>query len=587
MNPNQKVFDYLTYYKDLSIRPKYAVALTGHWGSGKTFFIENFLAYHYPTPDPKDYIYISLYGLERIEEVNEAIFKEIYPSLNNKGVKIMSSVAKTVLGYLRLNVTLKPAEIFNLTPPNLYVFDDFERCNIPLDNLMGYINILLEKDGAKLIIITNENEIKDNDDYSRKKEKIIGKTFKIHSDTEAALDVFTNQISDLDTKLFLSKHRCEILSIYQKSDTFNLRILQQVYLEFDRIYGSVDQDQKLNIAAMSNLLKLIFTWSIELRQGRLNEQDLSNRDSYPYRAAKDKETNFSIARLRYDGFDLCEDLLSTEVLTDILINGHVDKNDIRNSLSSSSFFGHKDMPSWRVAWNYNSVSNDQLEKALNDIEVKFSAREYTISGEILHVAGIRTWSSRIKYLNRSSSELEAEFFNYVDDLLQKGSLEPLLPYPVYRLEAHAGLGYSERESEVFKNCSAYLTKKRTQAADNLRKSQAAEMSSLIVENASRFCELITDHSTNNSWGMISFLNFISIQAFVDGFFKAEPAHQELITRSLSVRYNRAPPSGELELEAPWVKELLISLKENLINRNLFDRERVQNFIEWYLKPISK
>ncbi|WP_122571079.1 P-loop NTPase fold protein [Pseudomonas viridiflava] len=586
MNPNQKVFDYLTYYKDLATKPKYAVALTGHWGSGKTFFIDNFLAHHYPTPDPKDYIYISLYGLERTEELNEAIFKEIYPSLNNKGVKIMSSIAKSVLSYLRLNITLKPNEILDLPPPKLYIFDDFERCNIPLDNLMGYINNLLEKDGSKLIIITNENEIKDSESYIRKKEKIIGKTFKIHSDTEAALSVFTNEISNIATRLFLAEHRSEILSIYKRSDTFNLRILQQVYLEFDRIYGSIDQDQKLNAAAMVTLIRLIFTWSIELRQGRLNEHDLSKRGSYEYRVANDSETNFSIARLRYDNFDLCEDLLSTEVLTDILIHGHVDKDDIRRSLSSSSFFGHKDMPSWRVAWNHHTVTNDKLEEALNDVEAKFSAREYTIPGEILHVAGIRLWSSKINYLNRSPNEIESELFNYVDDLLKKDLLEPTLPYPVYRLEAHAGLGYKEKESEAFKSCSAYLIKKRVQAANNLRKTQAMKMSSLISENALHFCELITDRSTNNSWGMISFLNFIPPQDFIESFLKADPAHQELITRSLFARYNRAQPSGEFEVEAPWLTELLISLRESLKSRNLFDRVRIQDFIEWYLEPKS-
>ena len=40
---NEHIESFLNHYIDLAIAPEYAVLLTGEWGSGKTFFIKNFL----------------------------------------------------------------------------------------------------------------------------------------------------------------------------------------------------------------------------------------------------------------------------------------------------------------------------------------------------------------------------------------------------------------------------------------------------------------------------------------------------------------------------------------------------------------
>ena len=41
---NEHIESFLDHYIDLAVAPEYAVLLTGKWGSGKTFFIKNFLA---------------------------------------------------------------------------------------------------------------------------------------------------------------------------------------------------------------------------------------------------------------------------------------------------------------------------------------------------------------------------------------------------------------------------------------------------------------------------------------------------------------------------------------------------------------
>ena len=41
----------------------------------------------------------------------------------------------------------------------LLIFEDVERSSINIINLLGYVNSLVERDGAKVLLVANENEI--------------------------------------------------------------------------------------------------------------------------------------------------------------------------------------------------------------------------------------------------------------------------------------------------------------------------------------------------------------------------------------------------------------------------------------------
>ena len=105
-------------------------------------------------------IYISLFGLKEVQQVTESINKEIYPWLYSKGAKFiknfLKAASKIVLRYdidadgngknegsatLNLDSILLLKEDNNEIKGNkILIFDDFERCNINFETLLGYIN---------------------------------------------------------------------------------------------------------------------------------------------------------------------------------------------------------------------------------------------------------------------------------------------------------------------------------------------------------------------------------------------------------------------------------------------------------------
>jgi hypothetical protein len=70
----------------------------------------------------------------------------------------------------------------------IFVFDDFERSNISISELSGYLSNIIDGGDAKVLIIANEEEIKNKDEFKKIKEKIIGKTISLENCVELFLD---------------------------------------------------------------------------------------------------------------------------------------------------------------------------------------------------------------------------------------------------------------------------------------------------------------------------------------------------------------------------------------------------------------
>src|SRR5215471_18573727 len=121
-DPNIHIKQYLSYYFSLSHAPHYAVMINGPWGIGKTYLLKKLLREHFT--DSEKFVYISLFGLTSIEEIDAALFQAIYPSLAWKSTKFVGRAAKAGLKFLRIDFDVKLGELLNRAGDRVYVFDD-------------------------------------------------------------------------------------------------------------------------------------------------------------------------------------------------------------------------------------------------------------------------------------------------------------------------------------------------------------------------------------------------------------------------------------------------------------------------------
>lgn len=167
----------LRYLSDSSYN--YAVLIDGGWGCGKTFFIKNILvnaicASEAEKAAPRKPKYISLYGCKTIKDIQENIVWELAEEVTKKASifhkKFIASQTIATTSKKLLSSAIKhfdpdanAYEIISQLPTLkkcIFIFDDLERCDCPINEVFGYINGLVEHEGIKVILVANEQEIK-------------------------------------------------------------------------------------------------------------------------------------------------------------------------------------------------------------------------------------------------------------------------------------------------------------------------------------------------------------------------------------------------------------------------------------------
>lgn len=166
----------------------YALLIDGEWGSGKTYFIthdiKSVIENHEQEGENRTFKYISLYGIKSTDEMEESIFwsildENIFKFKDKIEGKISSSMAnrektskvnpvltttKKIIGTAiqKLELGYKSYEYiqdFIRLDRYIFIFDDVERSECQINDLMGYINGLVEHENVKVILVANEKEI--------------------------------------------------------------------------------------------------------------------------------------------------------------------------------------------------------------------------------------------------------------------------------------------------------------------------------------------------------------------------------------------------------------------------------------------
>lgn len=154
----------------------YAVMIDGAWGSGKTYFVNQVLLPELKKETKKS-IYISLYGVSNIDELSKKIYikfllKDKSDRINStllagatEALDVVSGLISPFIGKYG-DIEIKEKKIQNLVQKFvpikdcILIFDDLEHCNCPMKEILGYINGFVEQAGMKVLIIANQNELR-------------------------------------------------------------------------------------------------------------------------------------------------------------------------------------------------------------------------------------------------------------------------------------------------------------------------------------------------------------------------------------------------------------------------------------------
>ena len=218
-------------------------------------------------------------------------------------------------------------EAFFSTDDKVLCFDDLERANVDVVDILGYINNFVEHDHIKTIIICNEKELatkfkssniemktfiatylldKQNEltkgeekpmvekirdkieyvfdnanDYERIKEKLIGETFEYAPKFNYIINgLLMRYENNPDLIRFLRENTNLIISTFNKSGTRNLRILKHSLNDFKKIFEIVNKaypNTKLRV--LQTMLIFTIAVSFEIKAGKITKNKFVNIQS--------------------------------------------------------------------------------------------------------------------------------------------------------------------------------------------------------------------------------------------------------------------------------------------------------------------
>lgn len=410
----KKYFD--NYLK--SEKSEFAVLLTAKWGTGKTFFISEYIE-DYKKDSKKEeckFIKISLFGISDLKLIDEKIYQQIHPVLGHKYVKFAGGILKNgvKLGIpnidfngdnksdLNVNFDMKSNfdDYFSKNKSKkklVFIFDDLERTKLDFRLFLGYINSILEELQYKIIIITDEKKLEDKE-YIEFKEKVIGKTFELQQeDIHSIIKTFVEEYSN-KTKNILNENIETLIDVVCKNnDSINLRVVKQSIMAFEYSFEYLEDKFVENKEFIKQLIKNYFILSKELKTRIFNNQE-ENEKSKIVKCIDILNEN-----------EINQHIFTNDIWSDILIKSYLDKDILKANIESTAYFIKKrDEPSWYKLWHFRKLNDDEFNLAFADMKDKFIKNNYTNETELFHVIALLIFFYKEKLSEYSIDSIEKQ-----------------------------------------------------------------------------------------------------------------------------------------------------------------------------------
>ncbi len=496
----KNVDEYLDSYVEGSSDPGTAVMLIGHWGSGKTHYIsdyfrrrqqrsrmpvdaENLRQWKRWNPfaikqkgssepakgSAPEHLYASFFGAESAAAISDQFLSQLYPALNSTLGKVLGAAAIRVAN---LGVQIASAGAVAdaasdedsqairrwLSNPQgrVLVFDDLERAGMPIEVCLSIINSYVERDGLKVIVLANEEEINVDSAYGRWKEKVIGKTIRIVSDPESVLDSVLSELDEGPVRVAVNEGREALLAVMGVSKQTNYRSVRTLIFDVQRLVKMLDRRLSDSKEGVLELLKFSLAVGGELRAGRLSRDEVELvRQSFGIRVkerSKRTERDLYILDLeqRFESVRALNSVIPTSELISFWLGGALDV-DVANAgvLQSPSVVGVESQPAWRRMWDLRRLTMARYEEARAGLLSSLDRRELNVQGEILHVVGISlTLEDYGVGLFPNFSEVQLWVSQYASDPKVFERLQRSVGW-LEGADSYAGLGFHKRRDPRF------------------------------------------------------------------------------------------------------------------------------------------
>lgn len=301
------------------------LALTGAWGTGKTYAWREALNEHKDSIKFKYYCYVSLYGINSMAELRMSLFTKSVAvatlgkpldlnTINKHWGSIAQDWLKARFGQLAPVIKSLPhgstvslgleALVPSVVRDTLVCFDDFERqSTIKAEDVLGLITELSEERGCKVALIFNAEQLGAKEAYRAYREKTIDFEVLYAPTVPEAFDlVFDASFANRDLIL---RHVVDL-------GITNVRILRKLQQLITRVAAATGgmHSNVINASIATTVLLCWCAYSPDKSKPKIEEIGKWNKDliSFKRETEQDPVTLAWVRRLKAYGFAHVNDL---------------------------------------------------------------------------------------------------------------------------------------------------------------------------------------------------------------------------------------------------------------------------------------
>ena len=392
-----------------------AIAITGSWGVGKTFFWNE---YRESYKLKNKYVYVSLFGLESLSDLKTHIYSNI--ENNHSALEVprwirgLPSILKdTRISQFGISAPAKVFDslMFNQVKEAVICFDDFERMSNKLDikDVMGLANQLKLEKNCQIILILDEDkaEGENKKKYAEYKEKLIDEEIKITS-VEPLIRVNAKDIDEPLVSL--------MVKFADELEIHNFRFFQKVI----KLYKAFRMQLPEEVADSTKKLILI-----RILQGYFIA-DFGEKYEFQWENIKlvleEKQTGWSERKIKT--YEALRTISYNFIRSDVWL---IEFKKWFDQVGELDFSLLKELASSDLISEKNNKSQDDFHKCCEDfwglkVDKKFPDNFYEKTRLVIGLENLSNLSFALKILeifNKDVTALEKEIIDWINKKMEK------------------------------------------------------------------------------------------------------------------------------------------------------------------------
>ncbi len=377
---NKKLKDYLKEYLS-ETSTAFSILLTGPWGSGKTYFIKSLLA---ELEGKQKVVYVSLNGVSTIEQLEHAILAGFISKKVTTLGRFSLAIGKT-FGFTAECLGIEPntlineigdwveTSVINQAKKKAIIFDDIERCQLPIKVWSGYVVTLVDGLNVPTILIGNEIKLLEekSNGYLQIKEKFVGQTFQLDINIEYIVSslFLDSKWEEYDAESELKEMCCKVFNqVKSTHKDANYRAFKAALWQLKYWSKKLDECLSKDKLLRLHFLCLFFSLAYCVQLGHLNIKSWDStetkvgemQDITPKLSFLDILSDCSKLNPTMFGYGMnINMLLAPQIWKGMIFNENIEESAILLGLQNTSYLTEKKV--WEALYYFHNLETSEIE----------------------------------------------------------------------------------------------------------------------------------------------------------------------------------------------------------------------------------